>query len=62
MTTLDPRLASIVSRRSVRAFTTQAVGDDMIELVLQAAMAAPSAESKEPRTRYNTQFVHHDKW
>jgi len=48
MATLDHRLASIFGRRSVRAFTTQAVGDDMVELVLQAAMAAPSACARDP--------------
>lgn len=43
MTTID-----ILSRRSVRKYTTDPVGDDQIRIALEAAMAAPSARHCDP--------------
>ena len=39
---------AILSRRSIRRFTTQAVSDADIDTVLRAAMAAPSAFNQQP--------------
>lgn len=41
-------LKAILSRRSVRSFTSQIVDDSMIENILQAAMSAPSAANEQP--------------
>lgn len=38
----------IFARRSIRAYTPQPVGEDMVTALLQAAMAAPSAMAKDP--------------
>lgn len=38
----------ILSRRSIRKYTDEAVSSEMIEQILQAAMAAPSAMHKDP--------------
>jgi predicted RNA-binding protein len=40
--------AWILKRRSIRAFTDAPVGDDAVEALLQAAMAAPSANDMRP--------------
>lgn len=45
---LDPRLQFIFSRRSVRAFQPRPIGDELVEKLLDAAMAAPSACAKDP--------------
>ncbi|WP_035274636.1 nitroreductase family protein [Desulfogranum japonicum] len=45
---MNPKLAPLFSRRSVRQFTTQPVDDALIQDLLQAAMAAPSAMQKDP--------------
>lgn len=39
---------NIMTRTSVRSFTTRPVEDDKMEQVLRAAMAAPSAMNKQP--------------
>ncbi len=41
-------LESLTTRRSIRKFTRQPVGDDSLELLLRAAMAAPSAFNEQP--------------
>ncbi|MGI6251261.1 MAG: nitroreductase family protein [Anaerolineaceae bacterium] len=41
-------LAYITRRRSVRRFTEQGIADEQIELLLKAAMAAPSAMNIQP--------------
>ena len=41
-------LEAIFSRRSIRKFTDQAVEPEKIELLLKAAMAAPSASNTQP--------------
>ena len=41
-------LETIMGRRSIRAFTDEAVPDDTVELLLRAAMAAPSACNQQP--------------
>lgn len=41
-------LEAIFSRRSVRRFTGQAVPAELLELLLKAAMAAPSAVNAQP--------------
>jgi len=38
----------ILKRRSIRKYTTQPVNDEIIELLLKAAMSAPSAVGKDP--------------
>ena len=38
----------VLSRRSIRAYTTEPVADDQVELLLRAAMAAPSAGNQQP--------------
>ncbi|WP_028585860.1 nitroreductase family protein [Desulfogranum mediterraneum] len=45
---MNPALQFIFSRRSIRSFTEQAVSDELVEDLLQAAMAAPSAKKKDP--------------
>lgn len=41
-------IQAILTRRSIRAYTDQAVGEDVIEDLLRAAMAAPSAGNQQP--------------
>ncbi len=41
-------IQAIMTRRSVRAFTSEPVTDDELELVLRAGMAAPSASNERP--------------
>jgi len=41
-------LENIASRRSVRSYTSQPVPDEMVEQLLRAAMAAPSAKDYRP--------------
>jgi nitroreductase len=45
---MDPRLEFIFSRRSIRAYTDRQVGQDDIQSILEAAMAAPSASNRRP--------------
>jgi len=45
---MNPKLAPIFARRSVRAFTDRPVGDDLVRDLLEAAMAAPSAVCHDP--------------
>lgn len=44
----NPVINNILSRKSVRAYTEQAVEREKIELLLKAAMAAPSAKNIQP--------------
>ena len=39
---------AILSRRSIRAYTSQAVPDDVVTELLQGAMSAPSAGNEQP--------------
>lgn len=41
-------MEAILNRRSIRRYTPQPVPDDMIENLLRAAMAAPSAGNEQP--------------
>ena len=41
-------LQTIMTRTSVRAFLDRSVSDETIELLLKAAMAAPSAKNSQP--------------
>lgn len=41
-------LKTILTRRSVRSFTSQLIDDEIIENILQAAMSAPSASNEQP--------------
>jgi len=41
-------MEAILSRRSIRSYTPEAVGDDAIEQLLRAAMSAPSADNQQP--------------
>lgn len=45
---MNPKLSPLFSRRSVRRFTGQPVSDEMLQDLLEAAMAAPSAVGKDP--------------
>lgn len=45
---MNPRLKFIFSRRSVRKYHNRQVPEEMLEDLLQAAMAAPSAVAKDP--------------
>jgi nitroreductase len=45
---MNPRLESIFTRRSVRSYSRQDVGDDLVRDLLEAAMAAPSAVARDP--------------
>ena len=45
---MNPKLNSIFARRSVRRYTDQAVPDELVQDLLEAAMAAPSACAKDP--------------
>ena len=38
----------VLSRRSIRAYTTEPVTDELVERLLRAAMAAPSAGNQQP--------------
>jgi nitroreductase len=46
--TVNPALAHIFHRRSVRCFTSDAVPDALVRDLLDAAMAAPSARATDP--------------
>ncbi len=41
-------IKAIMTRRSVRGFTDKPVSDEQIEIILRAAMAAPSAYNEQP--------------
>jgi nitroreductase len=45
---MDPQLDFIFGRRSIRAYTRQPVSQEAVDLLLQAAMAAPSAVAQDP--------------
>jgi len=45
---MNPKLDLIFSRRSIRKYQDKAVPDEMINDLLEAAMAAPSAVAKDP--------------
>jgi nitroreductase len=45
---MNDRLSFIFKRRSVRKFTNEAVTESQLEDLLEAAMSAPSAVSKDP--------------
>lgn len=45
---MNPRLDPLFARRSVRRYTAQAVTDEQVRDLLEAAMAAPSACAKDP--------------
>lgn len=45
---MNPTLSPIFERRSVRSYKDEAIPDDMIKDLLEAAMAAPSAVAKDP--------------
>jgi nitroreductase len=45
---LDPRLSLLYGRRSIREYEAKPVGDELVTQLLSAAMAAPSAASKDP--------------
>lgn len=41
-------MENILSRKSVRSYTSEAVPDEMVQTLLKAAMAAPSAKNRQP--------------
>ncbi len=45
---MDDRLAAIFSRRSIRAYTDEPVGEEDLHSLLEAGMAAPSASNRKP--------------
>ncbi len=45
---MNPELNCIFSRRSIRKYLDKAVPGEMLDDLLQAAMAAPSAVAKDP--------------
>ncbi len=45
---MNPRLQFLFARRSVRRYADRAVGDDLVQDLLEAAMAAPSAVAADP--------------
>lgn len=45
---MNSRLADLFARRSIRKYTDQYLGDDLLNDVLEAAMAAPSAQACDP--------------
>ena len=47
-TDIESRLDFIFGRRSIRAFQNASVAEEMVEALLRAAMAAPSAAQKDP--------------
>jgi nitroreductase len=44
----NQKLQFIFNRRSIRKYTDQKVNDEMIRVILKAAMSAPSAVAKDP--------------
>lgn len=51
---------NILARRSIRAYTTQAVSRDTIDLIMKSAINAPSARNEQPwevRVISNPQFL-----
>ncbi len=48
MSTAPSPLDLIFSRRSVRVYSPGSIGDDLVQKLLEAAMAAPSAMTKDP--------------
>lgn len=48
-------LTTILKRKSVREYTNQAITKDTLELILKAAMAAPSARNLQPWKFYSIQ-------
>jgi nitroreductase len=47
-TNIDEKLGFIFGRRSIRAYAPQAVSDEAVQKLLEAAMAAPSAAATDP--------------
>lgn len=45
---IDEKLGFIFGRRSIRAYTPQAVSDVTVQKLLEASMAAPSAAATDP--------------
>jgi nitroreductase len=45
---VDENLGFIFGRRSIRAYTRDAVSDEAVHKLLEAAMAAPSAAACDP--------------
>lgn len=45
---MNPKLAHMFQRRSIRAYRDQPVAPEMVRELLEAAMAAPSAVAKDP--------------
>ena len=45
---MNSQLNHLFSRRSIRVYRQQDVGDDLVRDLLEAAMAAPSAVAKDP--------------
>ncbi len=45
---MDPRLSILFARRSTRTYTEQAVSEKDIRSLLEAGMAAPSANDRQP--------------
>ena len=45
---MDPRLNIVFSRRSIRVYTGEPVGEADIRSLLEAGMAAPSASNRKP--------------
>ncbi|MHB8973234.1 MAG: nitroreductase family protein [Pirellulaceae bacterium] len=45
---MHKQLGFLFSRRSVRSYQQREVGDDLVQALLEAAMAAPSAAAKDP--------------
>ena len=45
---MNPNLASLFRRRSIRHYQNRPVGDAIVKDMLEAAMAAPSACCKDP--------------
>ncbi|MBS7627126.1 nitroreductase family protein [Candidatus Bathyarchaeota archaeon] len=41
-------MEAIISRRSIRKYTDQPIPDDKVEMLLKAAMSAPSAGNQQP--------------
>ena len=45
---IDEKLGFIFGRRSIRAYTSEAVSNEAVQKLLEAAMAAPSAAATDP--------------
>lgn len=45
---MDKILNSILERRSIRKYTNQPISQDLIKILMQAAMSAPSACNQQP--------------